>query len=271
MSTDGSASSTNGDGGARRRVLVTGAAGRIGRGFAAATSSRFDLRLTDLPEADLAAVSGFGEVRPCRLDDVDELPAVFEGVHTVIHLAGQPHPDTPWDKLLPDNIVATYNVFAAAERAGCRRVVFASSIHAVGGYPRERRIHPADPVNPGNLYGVSKCFGEAVARYAAEQGTLSAVVVRIGAFQPFEAATGPDSAWLSDIWVAPPDLFQVLLLAVETPDIQFAVVHATSANDVQRLDLEDTRRLLGYQPEYGWTATAGGATRMHQDGPSQLA
>jgi uronate dehydrogenase len=64
--------------------------------------------------------------------------------------------------------VGLINVFGAAADAGCRRVVLASSIHAVSGYPAGYQIHADDPVNPGDLYGVSKCFGEAMGRMMAE-------------------------------------------------------------------------------------------------------
>jgi uronate dehydrogenase len=241
----------------RRRVLVTGAAGRIGRGFARATAGVFDLRLTDLPGADTSELNGCGEIRPGRLDRPGDLPALVEGIDTVVHLAGQPSPEAPWERLLPDNIEATYNVFAAAERAGCRRVVYASSIHAVSGHPADRPVRTSDVVAPEDLYGVTKCFGEALGRFMAEQRGLSVVAVRIGAFQPVSVAAGPGADWLSDMWIAPSDLFQLLRRAVETPDIGYAVVHAASANDVQRLDISDTRELLGYEPEYGWSGGTG--------------
>jgi uronate dehydrogenase len=252
---------------ARRRVLVTGAAGRIGRGFAAVALPRYELRLTDRPEADASVVTAPEPVISARLDRLEELAPIFEGVDTVVHLAAQPSPRAEWDQLLPDNIIATYNVFAAAEAAGCRRVVYASSVHAVSGYPRGHQVSGADPVNPGDLYGVSKCFGEALGRYMAEQRGLSVIAVRIGAFQPLDSASGPQSQWLSDIFVAPPDLFQLLCRAIDVEGIRFALVHAASDNDAMRMDITDTRALLGYAPEYGWTAPAG-VVRRSGGGPA---
>ena len=72
--------------------------------------------------------------------------------------------EAPWDAMLQSNIVGTYNLFEAARRHRVERVVFASSNHAVGFYPRSRRIGVNNPVRPDSRYGVSKAFGEAVAR-----------------------------------------------------------------------------------------------------------
>ncbi len=93
-----------------------------------------------------------------------------------------------WKDLLEANIIGTYNVFVAAKAAGVRRVIYASSIHAVSGYPADVQVKTTEPVNPGDIYGVSKCFGEALARYMAEKEGVSAIALRIGAFQPLEAA-----------------------------------------------------------------------------------
>lgn len=95
-----------------------------------------------------------GDVR-----DLEVMRWVCEGVDTVLHLAANPSPAATWEELLPTNISGTYHTFVAAKAAGCRRVVYASSIHAVAGHPRCRQVRTGDPVNPGNLYGVSKCFG----------------------------------------------------------------------------------------------------------------
>ena len=122
------------------------------------------------------------------LNDLEGLKTLFAGADTVVHLAGQAGPSTAWSALLEANITGTYHAFVAAKAAGCRRVIYASSIHAVSGYPADIQVKTNEPVNPGDLYGVSKCFGEALARYMAEQEGVSAIAIRIGAFQPIEAA-----------------------------------------------------------------------------------
>ena len=104
------------------------------------------------------------------------------------------------------NITGTYNTYVAAKAAGCRRVIYASSIHAVSGYPADVQVKTIEPVNPGDLYGVSKCFGEAMGRYMAEQEGLSVIALRIGAFQPHESVSKESGIGMLDAWVSQRDL-----------------------------------------------------------------
>jgi len=176
--------------GARRRVLVTGAAGNIGSYFSEHSHDKYDLTLMVLKSEHAAKIREFGSVIEGDIGDLDFLNASFEGIDTVVHLAGDPSPSATWESLLPNNIVGTHNVYEAAAAAGCRRVIFASSIHAVVGSPVGRQIRTDDPVHPANLYGVSKCFGEAMGRYMATRHELSVIALRIGAFLSDEAIHG---------------------------------------------------------------------------------
>jgi uronate dehydrogenase len=232
----------------RRRVLITGAAGRIGRSFAAYAQARYELRLLDRPGACFDGLDELGEVVTCDVTDLDELIGACQDIDTIIHLAANPDPNAAWAELLGPNIIGTYNVFAASKAAGCRRVVFASSIHAVMGYPPDQQVATTDLVNPGDVYGVTKCFGEAMGRYMAEQEGVSVVVLRLGAFLPIDVAQDAAAATVADIYLAPEDLFQLLDRSVDAEGIRFGLFHAISNNRVTRLDLSDTRRVLGYQP-----------------------
>lgn len=233
----------------KRTVLVTGAAGRIGTYFSQQTQDRYKLRLMcfdhdDAPDQLVQA----GEIVHGDVTDLKSVHAACRGIDTVLHLAGDPSPTATWDSLRRVNIEGTYNTMVAAKAAGCRRVVFASSIHAVSGYPVDRQVMADDPVNPGDLYGVSKCFGEAMGRYMAEQQGLSVIAVRICAFQPREKATEQDATALLDAFVSRRDLTQLLCRCIDDTRLKFAVVHGISDNQFKRLDLTDTRELLGYEP-----------------------
>src|SRR3954447_1362346 len=143
----------------RRRVLVTGAAGNIGSYFAEQSHTRYDLRLMvrgDQKPPDVEKIRGFGEVVIAELSDLPRLKQLCAGIDTVVHLAANPSASATWDSLLPDNIVGTYHVFTAAKSAGVQRVIYASSIHAISGYPADVQVKSTDPVNPGDLYGVTK-------------------------------------------------------------------------------------------------------------------
>jgi nucleoside-diphosphate-sugar epimerase len=235
---------------ARVRVLVTGAAGNIGSGFAAHAGGRLDLILTDKPGVDMSALEPYGQVTHCDLTDLSHLKELCCGVDTILHLGAESSPVAAWESLLPANIVGTYNIFMAARAAGCRRVVFASSVHAMTGYPPDRQITPGDPVNPGNLYGVSKCFGEALGRYMAEQEGLSVIAVRIGAFQTPEAAAQPGSSWMGPTFLAVEDMYQLLLQAIWVSNIRFALCHVMSDSPFKRMDITQTQELLGFAPAY---------------------
>ena len=145
-----------------RRVLLTGAAGRIGSFFHDAYTDAYDFSLTDIVEPAETKGAPF---KQADLSDFDAVRPLCDGIDTVVHLGADPSMDAPWESLLPNNVVATYNVFESARQAGCRRVVYASSINAVLGYPRDQQVHTSQPVYPINLYGATKCWGEALARY----------------------------------------------------------------------------------------------------------
>jgi nucleoside-diphosphate-sugar epimerase len=177
------------------------------------------------------------------------LKEVCQGVDTVVHLAGDPDPGAAWQSLLDSNIVGAYHACVAAKAAGCRRLIYASSIHAVSGYPADVQVKTSEPVNPGDLYGVTKCFGEALGRYMAEQEGLSVIALRIGAFQPLEAARQEGSIGMLDAFVSQRDLNQLIERCIDVEGIKFAILHGLSDNRFKRLDISDARALVGYQPQ----------------------
>jgi NAD(P)-dependent dehydrogenase (short-subunit alcohol dehydrogenase family) len=239
--------------GVRRKILVTGAAGNIGSYFAEHSRGRYDLRLMvrgDEERAKLDALRGWGELVTADLSDLPRLKELCGGIDTVLHLAASASPESTWDELLPANIIGTYHVMVAAKHAGCRRVIFASSIHAVSGYPADVQVKTSEPVNPGDLYGVSKCFGEALGRYMAEQEGLSVIALRIGAFQPIESARDPKvGIEMLDMFVSQRDLNQLIQRCIDVENLRFAILHGLSDNRFKRLDISDTRELVGYEPQ----------------------
>lgn len=232
-----------------RFVLITGAAGRIGSAFRREFSHRYRFRLADLRTAGLDDTpDGPHEIVTLDVADAEASRIACVGVDTVLHLAADPSPEADWEaSLLPNNIQGTVNIFRAALEAGCRRVIFASSVHAVAGYPWHVAIPDDAAPRPVNLYGASKVFGEAVAAAYAAQG-LSAIAMRIGAYDApwfHERGTPRDAT----AYVSARDLADLIVRCIETDEIDYAVVAGVSNNQPNRFDLSLTRRLLGYVPQ----------------------
>ncbi len=233
----------------RRVVLLTGAAGRIGTAFRLAHGEDYRFRLADLRTEGLAETPGAGhEVVRLNVADAEACALACAGIDTVVHLAADPSPEADWEtSLLDNNIRGVVNVFRAASEAGCRRVVFASSVHAVGAYPPEIEISDDAPPRPTNLYGASKVFGEAAAATYSAAG-LSSIAIRIGAYDaPWFHERGDANA--AGAYFSVRDCNQLLTRCIETPGIDYAVVAGISNNRRKRFDLVKTRAILGYAPE----------------------
>jgi len=231
-----------------KKILLTGASGRIGRTFFQAMSATYDFVLTDLNPPDYAIAS------PHRFIQTDlSLAASAKKLlaeaqpDAIVHLAGIPDADAAFEKLLPANILSTTWLLEAAATSSCQRFVFASSAQTIEGYPVDVQIHPGLGVSPANLYGVTKCYGEALCSFYATQHGLSCVALRIGAFEHKEAdalKTARDySAWLS-----PEDAVNLITRATEAENITFFIGYGISDNRFKRFDLSRTCEVLGYQP-----------------------
>ena len=236
-------------------VAVTGANGRIGSALVQHLAARgYRLTLVDRPGSSFGAPSPVGSIVEL---DLGQPPPVglFAGVDVVVHLAGEARHDAGWDTLLPDNIQASYNVASAAMKAGCGRLIVASSVHAVSASPR-RPVAVDDPVAPADLYGVTKCFVEALAFWCAHRGPMSAAAVRIGAFQTVEAARAPEAAErIADTFIAVPDLLSLLELAINA-EYRFAVLHAIAPGSDVLLETTATEELLGWHAQNHFPATS---------------
>ncbi len=231
-----------------RRVLITGAAGYIGTFLTRAWRDRYDLVLVDVKEP--REVPEDAQVVVADVQDVEKLREACRGVDTVVHLAADASPSADFDaSVLPKNVIGTHNVYRAASEAGVKRVIFASSIHCVGGYPSDVQVKWDMPVRPCCEYGASKCYGEAVGRYFSDKKGLSVIAVRIGGVHGHEGNKPHHQPQRVDIGVSEQDLTQLMTLCVEAPeDMRYEIIHALSDNRFKRLDISHTREVLGYEP-----------------------
>ena len=244
------------------RVLITGSAGRVGTILRDALSDRYSLS-----GIDRVAVPGFDSA-VAGLTDLDAILPSFEGVETVVHLAAEPRhtPDVGWDLLMPDNVVATTNVFEAARRGGARRVIFFSSMHVNGLYERD---HPYSAIASGNYvglqpdrvalvthempdrpdgpYAASKIFGEALGRYYAEEFGITVICVRLGTVGGADGPGEDPRSYVS--WNSHRDLARMVERCIEVEGITYDIFYGASGNTWKIYDTPRAWQVLGYQPQ----------------------
>jgi uronate dehydrogenase len=246
-----------------QRVLITGAAGNIGRSLRAGLRGHYPvLRLLDVTP-QRAAEPG-EEVLTVDLNDRLATEAAMKDVDAVIHLAAVAS-EAPFDDILSGNITTTYSLFEAARRAGVRRVVFASTNHVIGFYPRGETVRPDDPVRPDTFYGVSKAFGEALGRLYADKYGLEVVCLRIGSF-----TERPTTLRQLSIWLSPRDCVQLVRCCLDAPAVGFKVVFGVSAN-TRSWWKDDAAASLGYRPQDNAEEFAAQVEEPPPDSPSRLA
>ncbi len=234
-----------------KRVLLTGAAGRVGTAFRAYYGDQYWLRLADRQVEQLTDI-GTQEVIQADVADLAACQELCRDIDMVIHLAADPSPSADfYESLLDNNIKAVYNIFRAAKDQGCQRVIFASSIQTIEGYGLDTQAHPEMLPKPTNMYAAAKVFGEAMCHYFAHSEGLSCLAVRIGAFggnHNYTADEKVDSRTLS-AYVSQRDLSHLFAQCLEVKDLPFAILQAVSDNRFKRMDITTTRQLVGYAPQ----------------------
>lgn len=224
------------------KVLLTGPSGRVGPHLAPPFRAKYELVTFDLPGKN-ADFEG-------DLSDIEALRRAMRGVQVVVHLAAISD-DAPFiEQILPSNVIGLYNTLEAARLEGVRRVVWASSVQAVGRNPGgpSHSVTPEEVPHPHNLYGVSKVWGETLGRFYHDKHGLEFIALRLGAFE------GYDSRFLREgicekIWLSPRDGARIFELAVEKPGLGFLVANATSHTSHPFLSLESARQMLGFEPQ----------------------
>jgi uronate dehydrogenase len=141
-----------------KRLLITGAAGALGSVLREGLSPLArTIRLTD--RTDMGEAQPHEEIMPAELGDFAAVMEVVDGCDAIVHFGAAPM-ERPWEEILNSSIRGGYNVYEAARRHGIKRIVYASSIHAVGYVRREAGADTNTEHRPDTLYGLSKCFVE---------------------------------------------------------------------------------------------------------------
>jgi len=229
--------------------LITGAAGNLGSKLRRHLDSKpgYQLALLDKNPAHDAAISD-ADLSTCAKSWTDR----FSGVDTVVHLAADASQWAAWSSLARNNIDATINVFEAAVEHRVRRVVFASSVHAMLGYEDEsvERISAELETYPTSFYGATKVFGERLGRSYADRHGLSVICLRLGWAPRVNDAHMVRGHPAQVRWLSDRDFCGYAEHAIEADDkLRFAIVTATSNVEGSKWDLTDGIRALGYVPQ----------------------
>ena len=224
-----------------KKLVLTGAAGRLG--------SYLREPLVKLAETLVSTdrAEGVGNLYPgevyvqADLGDLAAMKAVLEGADMVVHF-GAIGDEAAWDQILHSNIIGAYNVWEAAYAQGVKRVVYASSIHAVGMHPKQDFIGVDAAHRPDTYYGLAKCFAEDLGRMYWEKRGLESVHMRILSCAQVSNARALGS------WLSYDDLIQLVTRAIDTPTVGFTVVYGVSNNDRAPVDNAGAAH-LGYRPK----------------------
>jgi uronate dehydrogenase len=223
-----------------KKIVLTGAAGRLGGYLRKPLAAKCKtLVSTDIAPLTDPLIKGESFVQ-ADLADYAKMSEIIKGADMVVHFGG--HPDEKrFEDILHANIIGCYNIWQAAHEAGVRRIVYASSIHAVGLHPKTTAINIHTPHRPDSYYGLAKCFAEDMAKLYWDKKGLEAVCLRI-----LSCANVTNSRALGS-WLSYDDLIHLVERAVDTPTTGFAVIYGVSNNDRSPVD-NSGASFLGYRP-----------------------
>jgi nucleoside-diphosphate-sugar epimerase len=238
----------------KQKALITGSGGLIGGILMNGLADSYELY-----GLDLRTDARNPNFLQADITQPEQLEAAFErmpSLEYVVHLAGDARVEADWQSAFHNNIGGTKNIYAAAERHGVRRVVYASSNHATGAYEgfppslhtREQAgvITTRDAVRPDSFYGVSKIAGEAIARMYYELYGVESICLRIGSVTRDDDPTA--NPRLRATWLSHRDLVQLVACSLQA-GVAFGIYYGISGNRRRFWDISDAERDLDYHPQ----------------------
>ena len=223
-----------------KKIVLTGAAGRLGSYLREPLTTLCD-ELVSTDVVDVGKLYQRETFVKADLTKLDEMTALMKGADMVVHF-GAIGDEAPFEQILGPNIIGAYNVWEAAFQNGVKRVVYASSIHAVGMYPKTEFIGVDVPHRPDTFYGLAKCFAEDLGRMYWEKRQIEAVCLRILSCAKVTNARALGS------WLSYDDLVHLVKRAIDTPIVGFSIVYGVSNNDRSPVD-NTAAQFLGYRPK----------------------
>ncbi len=224
-----------------KKLVLTGAAGRLGSHLREPLSKLADTLVSSDLVDDIGKLYNGEQYVKADLSKLDEITSLLEGADMVVHF-GAIGDEAPFDAILQANIIGAYNVWEAARQNGLRRVVYASSIHAVGMHKKTDFIGIDAPHKPDTFYGLAKCFAEDLGSLYWDKYQLESVNMRI------LSCAQVTNARALGTWLSYDDLIQLVERSIDTPVTGFSVVYGVSNNDRAPVDNSKASH-LGYRPK----------------------
>lgn len=204
------------------KLLITGAAGGLGRVLRTRLKPfARTLRLSDITPVDAGANE---EAVICDLADKKAVDALVQGCDAIVHLGGV-SVERPFEEILEANIKGIFHIYEAARRNNVKRIIFASSNHAIGFYKQSEQIDALVPRRPDGYYGLSKAYGEEMASFYFDRYGIETVSIRIGSCFP----TVKDRRMMHT-WISERDLTELIRCGLYTPNVGHTIVYGVSNN-----------------------------------------
>ena len=224
-----------------KRILMTGAAGGLGKVLRDRIKPWAEVvRLSDI--ADMGEARPGEELVQCDLSDKAAVMKLMEGVDAVLHFGGI-STEAPFEAIMQANILGVANLYEAAHKQGVKRLMFASSNHAIGYYRTTDMLDANMPTRPDSMYGISKVFGEQMSRYYYDRFGLETVCIRIGSSFP-----QPVNKRMMSTYLSYDDLTELLRCSLFAPRVGHTIVFGMSDNDSVWWDNRYAAH-LGYRPK----------------------
>tara|TARA_B110000438_G_scaffold88879_1_gene88358 strand:+ start:715 stop:1476 length:762 start_codon:yes stop_codon:yes gene_type:complete len=244
-----------------KKILVTGAAGLIG-GIILKNNTQDDLYGLDIipslyPNHQISDISD-----PKKLERV----LTKNNIEVVVHLAGNPSVSATWDSLIKNNIDGTANIFEASKNSGVRKIIYASSNHAVGLFEKDspykqiisgnyedvknyELIEPNCEVRPDSMYGVSKAFGENIGRYYQENYGLNVACLRIGSVRKIDTPIEQNNSRFFSTWCSHEDIYGLIDACINSEDLAFNIFYGVSNNLWKIWDTSNQKKIINFHPK----------------------
>ena len=224
----------------KKKVLVTGASGHLGGMLfkSLADLGYKNLKGTDLKKKNIRKNQKF------ILGNLKNLKSIInmtKGIYAIVHFGAIPIEDTQLN-ILQNNIIGTYNLFEAARINGVKRIIFASSNHAIGFHRRTKKLNQHSNQRPDSHYGLSKAFGEELSRFYADKFNIKSMCIRIGS-----CLKVPEDRRHISTWISYNDLTQLVDIGIKHKSIHHEIVYGASKNKKSWWNNSRAYQ-LGYKP-----------------------